>query len=45
MLYALAKEKQNGGTYYADHLEKAILLSAVTTPNMGTFEDNASGLF
>ena len=45
ILYGLAKEKQNGGTFFAENLAKAILLSAVTSPNMGTYEENESGLF
>ena len=45
MLYGLAKEKEYGDTFFALNLEKAILLSTVTVPVMGTYEENAETLF
>ena len=46
MLYALAKEKQRGGSFYAHNLQKAVLLSVATLIDQGTtYAENEAGLF
>ena len=46
LLYALAKEKENGGSFFGENLSKAVLFTPCTVPSPNTLVgDPSKGLY